>query len=221
MASAAEGIPPLSRPWPADATVDDAEFRQYVREWNDDPDDVERTVLVIDAGRFHWKVGDAGEDSPSDFAPEGLDGVRLGVELQRLRSGGSDRSRQAEQQLLRDHRKTCCASMFEALSRRVARGQARPYELALVTVPLLERPDDSDSQAAWLMQQLFERLPSLHGITFQNQEVLSIYASGRATALAVNLGSEISVVGVWDDCLLSDMARIVRSPQYDLVPSKI
>eukprot|EP01044_Picomonas_judraskeda_P001458 COSAG03_NODE_88_length_13468_cov_4.757798_5_plen_520_part_00 len=216
--STAEGVPPGPRHPRSAAAVDDAEFRQFVRSQTD----VVEPVLVIDAGRFHWKVGDAGEDSPTDFAPEGEDGVRVGVELQRLRSGGDlDRSRQAEQQLLREHRETCCASMVEALSRRVARGQARPHELALVTVPLLERPDDSDGQAAWLMRQLFERLPSLRGIMLQNQEVLSIYANGRTTALAVNLGSEISVVATWEGHILSDTARVVRNPQYDLLPSSV
>eukprot|EP01043_Picozoa_sp_COSAG02_P032354 COSAG02_NODE_2157_length_9637_cov_4.208429_7_plen_576_part_00 len=222
--------PPSTPPWiagahdSAAAAVDDAEFREFVRGFNDlsdDQDAVEPAVLVVDAGRLHWKVGDAGDDSPSDLAPEGPDGVLVGVELQRLRSGGADRSRRAEQQLLRDHRATCCTSMVEALRRRAARGQARPYKLAVVTVPLLERPDDPDGQAAWLMRQLFDRLPSLRGIMLQNQEVLSIYASGRTTGLAINLGSELSVVAVWDGGLLSDTARVVRNPQYDLLPASV
>ena len=107
MASAAEGVPPPPGLCSAAAAVDDAEFREFVRGFNDlsgDQDGVEPAVLVIDAGRLHWKAGDAGDDSPSDLAPEGPDGVLLGVELQRLRSSGDDRSRQAEQQLLREQR---------------------------------------------------------------------------------------------------------------------
>jgi hypothetical protein len=223
-AETAEAIPPPCRrpPSPA-AAVDDAEFREFVRVFNDWTADAipEPIALVIDAGRFHWKAGDAGEDSPSIVVPEGVDGVRLGVELQRLRSDGSDRSRQTGLQLLREHRETCCASVIESLSLNVERGQARPYELALVTVPLLERPDDPDSQAAWLIRQLFERIPSLRGITLQNQEVLSSYATGQGTALVINLGSELSVVAMWEGYLLSDTASVVGNPQYDLLPSSV
>ena len=222
-AEMAEAIPPPCRRPPSPAAVDDAEFREFVRVFNDwtDDDVPEPIALVIDAGRFHWKAGDAGDDSPSIVVPKGMDGVRLGVELQRLRSDGSDRSRQTGLQLLREHRETCCASVVESLSLNIERGQARPYELALVTVPLLERPDDPDSQAAWLMRQLFERIPSLRGITLQHQEVLSTYANGRGTALVVNLGSELSVVAMWEGCLLSDTASVVCNPQYDLLPSSV
>lgn len=216
-----EAVPPTQ--YPGSPSVDDAEFRRFLRFFNDLCDDAnaaESTVLVIDAGRLHWKAGDGGEDSPCEVYPEPADSqLSVGVELQRLRSSGSDSSRQAELQLLRQHRESCCAQMLESVTRRVARGEIQPYTLALVTVPLLERPDDPDGQAAWLMRQLFDGLPSLRGISLQNQEVLSAYATGRITALVVNLGSELGVVAIWEGAVLSDTASVAHNPHYDLLPS--
>lgn len=221
MAAAPEAVPPPRRR--RAPSVDDAEFREFVRtfnDWNQYEDVADRTpMLVIDAGRFNWKAGDAGRDSPCEIEPEAAEAVRLGRELQRLRNGGADWSQQAELQLLRDHRDTCCAKMVESLSQRVARGEVQPYELALVTVPLLERPDDPEGQATWLMRRLFDGLPSLRGIALQNQELLSLYASGRTTGLVVNLGSELSAVAIWEGYLLSHTANVVRNPQYDSLPS--
>ncbi len=220
-----EAVPPPRPPSPQPATaVDDAEFRRFVyhfNDWVDDADYVEPTVLVIDAGRFHWKAGDAGDDYPSEFAPEGAEGLELGKELQRLRDSGADRRRHAELQLLHEHRETCCASILESLSSRVARDRLQQHELALVTVPLLERPDDPGGQAAWLMRQLFEALPTLRGIMLQNQEVLSLYASGRTTGVVVNLGSELSAMAIWEGSILSDTASVVHNPQYSCLPSSV
>ena len=49
----------------------------------EDMGDREGGVLVIDAGRLRWKVGRAGEDSPSDICDE--DWADVASELQGLR----------------------------------------------------------------------------------------------------------------------------------------
>eukprot|EP01046_Picozoa_sp_COSAG06_P002698 COSAG06_NODE_98_length_24155_cov_29.681784_5_plen_528_part_00 len=212
---------------------------------DDDGDsDAAVPVVVVDAGRLRWAWGRAGESSPavsahSDHTLQGQAagdvGDAVSADLGRLRSGSSSESDRAPRRraLLRQHRAASYTHFLEWVSKeRAARTSAWAKRvampdgprrapplwptLAVVTVPLLESAADEHPQ--WLLTRLFSDLPMLRGVALQNQETFAAHACARPTALVVNLGCELSLVGFHEGTQLSQTARVLRTPCYDLWP---
>jgi hypothetical protein len=213
---------------------------------DDGDSDAAVPVVVVDAGRLRWAWGRAGESSPavsahSDHTLQGQAagdvGDAVGADLEWLRSGSSSSSESdrapRRRALLRQHRAASYTHFLEWISeeratrtsawaKRVAMPdgprRAPPLwpTLAVMTVPLLESAADEHPQ--WLLTRLFSDLPMLRGVALQNQEAFAARACARPTALVVNLGCELSLVGFHEGTQLSQTARVLRTPCYDLLP---
>lgn len=125
-----------------------------------DARDREEEALVIDAGRLRWRVGRAGEDSPSDICDEGW--AAVASELQGLR-GRADAATPRDPEagsavaaLLDRHRDSCWAQFVGSATGLRSGQQRTEAQLALVMLPLLlQDAAGEEEQARWFLRKLF------------------------------------------------------------------
>ena len=160
--------------------------------------------LVVDAGRLHWLIGRAGEDSPD-----------AGMPSQQLTYDASVFPKHGDQQALRERRDANWA-LFDA------------YESSLrINIDDDDEDDDAYDGIALFTATVFDDATSPHirdvadhvfahdstlrisHIHFVLQELLVLYASGRTTGLVINLGHDLTILGVYDGHMLGESARRV------------
>ena len=160
-------------------------------------------ALVVDAGRLHFLVGLAGEDSPDAGMPS--------------RQTAYDASFFP---LHRDHKALCerRGANWSLLEEYVSTLSVDPSNddddtqfdtIALITCTIF---DDAESEHIRDMaDHVFapESPLRIRYVHFVLQELLILYSSGRTTGLVVNMGHDLTIVGVYEGHMLGETARRV------------
>ena len=158
-------------------------------------------AVVVDAGRLHWLIGRAGEDSPDTGMPHSLQGAYDPSVFP------------SDPKALRQRRMINFGLLEEyerALSISYDGDDEDAYDgTAVISTGIFE---DADSEyLRWLLDRVFARDRTLRFeyVHVVLQEALILYSSGRTTGLVINLGHDLTVVGVYDGYLLGETARRV------------
>ena len=161
-------------------------------------------AIVVDSGRLRWHIGKAGDDSATCFSPGNSELLHHhGVALQ-------DRWRE-NVSLLADY--------IQAIRRREQHQEGGEVQFVedehfdgcvLFTCSAC---DDSESFIVRDIMAMAFAPDSNLGISHVDivpQEILMLYSSGRTTGLVVNLGVDITIVGIYEGHLLGETVR--RAP---------
>ena len=159
--------------------------------------------LVVDAGRLHWLIGRAGEDSPD-----------AGVPSQQHTYDASVFPKYGDEQALRDRRDANWA-LFDAYESSLRMDIDNDYDddaydgIALFTATVFD--DATSPHIRNVADRVFAHESTLRitHIHFVLQELLILYASGRTTGLVINLGHDLTILGVYDGHMLGESARRV------------
>jgi hypothetical protein len=162
-------------------------------------------VVVVDAGRLHFLIGLAGEDSPDAGVPSHQSAYDASVfpchgDEQALRE-----RREANWALLEDYE--------SGLNRPVYVGDDDDDDgdrTALFTATVFDAADSEHIRD--VADRVFARGSKLRitHIHFALQELLILTASGRSTGLVINLGHDLTILGVFQGHMLGETARRVR-----------
>ena len=161
--------------------------------------------LVIDSGRLNWRIGDAGDDSASSFTCRCDDCTAADA----YPAHGDARALQARWEsnlsLLKEY-----VHMKSLQQEDGVQEEDEQFDgSALFTCSAC---DDSQSQHIRDILSAVYSPESTLGITYCDivpQEILILCSSGRTTGLVVNLGFDVTVVGVSDGQLLGETVRRV------------
>ena len=158
--------------------------------------------LVVDSGRLHWRIGRAGEDSPDAGVPSMQTVYDASVFLQ-----------PGDQQAWRERWEANWA-LFEAYERTLSIGdddtgdEDASYDgIAVFTASVFDGPDTGHIHD--IANRVFapgSKLRITH-IHFVLQELCILYSNGRTTGLVINLGHELTILGVYEGNMLGETAR--------------
>uniref|UniRef100_A0A7S2E3G8 Actin-related protein 8 n=1 Tax=Haptolina brevifila TaxID=156173 RepID=A0A7S2E3G8_9EUKA len=154
------------------------------------------TALVVDSGRLHFLIGNAGDDSPTSFTPQSGEAVYP----------THDDSKALQQ------RWEANVSIFAEHTRQAIDRQEQTDEefnsCALFTCSVCD-----DSESKHVRDVLSTVLAPDSGVSYLDivpQEILIMYANGRTTGLVVNLGLDVTVMGMYEGHVLGETVR--RAP---------
>ena len=156
--------------------------------------------LVVDSGRLHWLIGRAGEDSPDAGVPS----MQTAYEASVFPQPG-------DQQAWSERWEANWA-LFEAYEHTLSiddtGDEDRSYDgIAVFTASVFDGPDTGHIHD--ITDRVFapgSKLRITH-IHFVLQEICILYSSGRTTGLVINLGHELTVLGVYEGHMLGETAR--------------
>jgi hypothetical protein len=159
---------------------------------SDDEDD--QCALVVDSGRLHWWIGQAGMDSPDN----GL--TYTGYSF----PAHGDSASMAERLQLN----------WSLLEQHVAEHRTALDKTALFVCSVCD--DVESDHVRNIADTLFapdSSRPGLRGdlsyLQVVPQELLILYASGHTTGLVINLGFDLTICGVYEGHLLGETVRRV------------
>ena len=142
-------------------------------------------TIVVDAGRPCWLIGRAGDDAPSA-------GIPGAGEFAAQRTGQRMRASSTNWQLFEEY--LCTPGL-------------RTNGTCLFAVGLFDEAKIREISEHVLSPESACHFTHLHFVT---QELLVLFSYGRTTGIVVYIsGNELSILGVWDNCILGETARRV------------
>ena len=160
-------------------------------------------TIVVDSGRLRWHIGYAGDDSATCFSP-----------------GDSELLAYHDEAALQDRWQENVSLLADFVRQDIRRREQHQEVQSVEHEPFdgcvlftCSACDDSESKHVRDIMAMAFAPDSDLGISHVDivpQEILMLYSSGRTTGLVVNLGVDVTIVGVYEGHLLGETVR--RAP---------